>query len=127
MSVYKTRALPIALLASFLLGYMEWGTDQKMFVFQVIQEIYIKAISNPYDVLHPFIIIPFLGFTGLLYTLFQKKPSRLLTFFSVGCMALIILFLFAIGIITANIKMMVFNFPFIVFLVITFKLYRYKI
>lgn len=122
----KTKWLHLGLVISFLTGYMEWGKDQKMFVFQAFGDILEKAIADPVNMLHPFILFPLIGFLGILYTLFQNKPSRTLTMLSIAGMGLIMLFIFFIGLFMGNVKMILFNLPFIVFLVIVVRLHWKK-
>lgn len=122
----KTKWLHLGLVLTFLMGYMEWGKDQKMFIYEAFVDILQKAVAEPLNFLHPFILFPLAGFIGILYTLFQNLPSRTLTLLSIGGMALIMLFIFFIGVFTGNVRMMLFNLPFVVFLVIVVRLHWKK-
>jgi len=124
MNWNKTKWLNLALVVTFLIGYMEWGKDQKMFIFEAFADIIQKAVADPVTFLHPFILFPLAGFVGILYTLFQNKPSRTLTFLSIGGMALIMVFIFLIGVFTGNIKMIIYNLPFLVLLVVVVRALR---
>jgi hypothetical protein len=124
MNWNKTKWLNLALVVTFLIGYLEWGKDQKMFIFEAFADIIQKAAADPVTFLHPFILFPLAGFVGILYTLFQNKPSRTLTFLSIGGMALIMVFIFLIGVFTGNIKMIIYNLPFLVLLVVVVRALR---
>ena len=95
-----------------------------MFIFEAFADIIQKAVADPVTFLHPFILFPLAGFVGILYTLFQNKPSRTLTFLSIGGMALIMVFIFLIGVFTGNIKMIIYNLPFLVLLVVVVRALR---
>lgn len=118
MLITKTKWIHLGLVVSFLIGYMEWGKDQKMFIFQAFADIIEKGLADPITFLHPFILFPLVGFVGILYSLFQNKPNKTLTLISIGGMALIMLFIFFIGVFTGNVKMILFNLPFMVFMVL---------
>ena len=118
MNWNKTKWLNLALVGSFLIGYMEWGKDQKMFIYEAFVDIIQKAVADPVNFLHPFILLPLAGFIGILYTLFQNKPSRTLTLLSLGGMALIMVFIFLIGVFTGNVKMILYNLPFLMLLIV---------
>ena len=75
----KGKILNALLIVSSLFGFLEWGRNYKMFLFQLEAEIVTKFFKDPISVLHPFTILPFLGQVILLITLFQKSPSKLLT------------------------------------------------
>lgn len=120
------KLLNVCLLLSFLIGYLEWGKTSHLFIFQAEAELFSKALNNPQGVLHPFILIPFAGQLLLLYTLFQKEPGKVLTFVSLGCLGLLILFLFLIGLMSRNVKMIVCALPFIVTGILIMRYYRKK-
>lgn len=108
------KLLNILLLFTFLAGYLEWGKNNHVFIFQAEAELFQKAGSNIQSVLHPFILIPFLGQLIIIYTIFQKQPGRLLTLVGLACLSLIMLFLFFIGIISFNVKILGSVIPFLV-------------
>ena len=48
MNWNKTKWLNLALVVTFLIGYMEWGKDQKMFIFEAFADIIQKkAVADP--------------------------------------------------------------------------------
>lgn len=111
----------ILLLLSFLMGYLEWGKDQHLFIFQAIQELYAKAKLNPIAVLHPLTLLPFIGMLIFLFTLFQKTPSRINTFAGAIGMSSIMLMILLIGILGPNFKMLLSVLPFFSFLFFVVK------
>jgi putative flippase GtrA len=60
----------------------------------------------------------------LAVTLFQKKPSKILTYISIGGLGLLLLFMFLIGLISLNYKIALSTIPFIVVAVLTVIHYR---
>lgn len=122
----KTKILNVLLIISSLLGYLEWGKNSKMFLLQGEIDIIQKLFTNPGSVLHPFILLPLLGQLILFITLFQKKPSSILTYIGIGCMALLLLLITFIGLIGPNYKMFFSTIPFIVFSMITLHHHKIK-
>ncbi len=107
------RISNICLFIAFLFGYLEWGKDHAVFIFQGEAEIFAKAKKDVTSVLHPFILLPFLGQLIILYTVFQPKISRLLSLTGLACLSLLILLLFIIGLITLNFKIAGSTLPFL--------------
>jgi hypothetical protein len=73
-----------------------------------------KIFTDPASVVHPFTLVPLMGQILLLITLFQKKPSRLLAFIGIGSIGILLLFMFFIGILSFNLKILASTIPFIV-------------
>lgn len=115
------RLWNILLLVSFQLGYLQWGKDQHLFIFQAIQELYAKAKLHPSAVLHPFTLLPFLGMVLFLFTTFQKTPNRIITFAGAIGMSSIMLMILLIGILVPNVKMLLSVLPFFFFLFFVIK------
>lgn len=108
------RILNAVLFISFLIGYLEWGKGNRMFIFQAEAEVLKKAVTEPASVLHPLIILPFIGQGLILFTVFQKNPSRLFSLTGLGCLGLLMSLLFFIGIISQNIRILLSSIPFVV-------------
>ncbi|OYU56238.1 MAG: hypothetical protein CFE25_03070 [Chitinophagaceae bacterium BSSC1] len=115
------RIWNILLLLSFLFGYLQWGKDQHLFLFQAIGELYTKAKLHPMSVLHPLTLLPFIGMLLFLSTIFQKTPSRIITFAGAIGMSSIMLMILLIGILGPNFKMLLSVLPFFTFLFFVVK------
>lgn len=109
----KSKILNFCLVLTSLLGYLEWGTDSKAFLYQTEIEILSKLFSDPASLLHPFVLLPLAGQLLLIATLFQKEPGRLLTFIGIGCIGILLLLIFAISLMNLNLKMLVSTLPFL--------------
>lgn len=118
------RVINILLLLTFLIGYLEWGKGSHVFIFQAEADLFVKLVTDPLSVLHPLIIIPFLGQILILVSVFQQNPGRLLTLLGLGCLSIIILFLFFIGIISPNFRILISTVPFIVTAIFVLKYFR---
>jgi hypothetical protein len=105
------KSLNLCLLLSSLIGYLEWGTDQRCFLFQVECTVFFQKSADSLS--HPFILLPLIGQILLLVTLFQKTPSRTLTLAGLACLSLIMLFLLVIGIMSAKLLIAASALPFI--------------
>lgn len=121
----KKKLLNLLLLISFQFGYLQWGKDQSLFIFQAEAALFAKAFTEPAGLLHPFILVPLAGLLILLYTLFQKEPGRKLTIAGLVCLSLLMLFIFLIGILSLKLKILFSAIPFLMmaFLIIWNKSY----
>lgn len=109
----KAKILNFLLIITSLLGYLEWGGGNHIFLFKGETEIIYKLFTNPTSVLHPFILLPIIGQLLLLITLFQKTPSKTLTYISIAGLGLLLGFMCIIGIISMNVKIIASTIPFI--------------
>lgn len=103
----------LLLILTSLLGYLEWGSGSHSFLFQVEAELLVKLFVQPRAVLHPFTVLPLLGQALLLLTLFQKKPSKWLTYTGMAGLAVLLLLIFAIGMMGMNVKIIASAVPFL--------------
>ena len=117
----KTKVLNFLLILSSLIGFLEWGKDQKQFLFQLEGQVISKLFTDPISVLHPFTLLPFIGQIILLITLFQNIPSKIMTYTGIACLGLLLGFMFVIGIISVNYKILLSTIPFLVIAFITIK------
>ncbi|MEZ4956674.1 MAG: hypothetical protein R2825_24165 [Saprospiraceae bacterium] len=120
----KGKILNLGLILTSLIGYLEWGKDNSSFLFQTEFEIFKKLISDPISAFHPFTILPLFGQILLAITLFQKKTSKLLTYLGLGGIGILLLFMFAIGIIGLNYKIALSTLPFLITGYFAFKHHR---
>lgn len=118
------KSINLGLLLSFLLGYLEWGHDYHIFIFQAEGELFSKLVSNPLSVLHPFTLIPFAGQLLLVYSLFQKEPGKWITLSGLACLSLLMVFLFFIGILGMRLKIVASVTPFIALGIFAVLYYR---
>lgn len=115
----KPKILNALLVVTSLLGYLEWSGDSHTFLFQAEAEILHKLFTNPSSVVHPFILLPLIGQILLLITLFQKSPSKILTYVSIAGLGLLLGFMFIIGLISLNYKIIISTISFLVVAVLT--------
>lgn len=120
----KAKILNILLILSSLIGYLEWGKDNSSFLFQVEYDV-LKGLFNDFkSVAHPFTLIPLAGQILLIFTLFQKQPSKVLTYIASACLALLLGFMFAIGLMSLNIKITLSILPFFVVLILVIRNFK---
>ncbi len=108
------RIINICLLLTFLLGYLEWGKNNSLFIFQAEVEIFLKAKTDFVSILHPLILIPFLGQIILLYTIVQKKVNRNLSLLGFASLGILMLLLLVVGFLTLNLKIIGSTLPFVI-------------
>jgi len=110
----KSKILNICLILTSLGGYLEWGRNNKMFLVQGEILVISKLLNAPGSVLHPFTLLPLIGQVLLVITLFQKSPSRLLTFLGLSGIGVLLILMFAIGLLSLNVKITLSTLPFLV-------------
>ena len=111
----KTRLLILSLILTSLLGYLEWGTDQQMFLLQGEADILVKLFRDPASVLHPFILLPLFGQILLLIALFQNPPRKRLIYAGMACIGLLLLLILVVGLLAGNVKTILSALPFLFF------------
>ncbi len=121
MDGMKKRLLNGFLIITSLLGYLEWGTENQMFLFQGEIEVFSKLLIDPLSVVHPFTLLPLFGQIILFITLFQKKPNRIMTFIGLASLGFLLFFISLVGIISLNYKIFLSTLPFIVTAIFTAK------
>lgn len=120
----KTKVFIALCFLSSLIGYLEWGSDQSMFLFQSEWDILQKLFTDPKSVAHPFILLPLFGQVLLLLSLFQKKPHRLMVYLGLAGIGILLLFMFVIALISFNPKITLSTLPFLVFSFLTIKSFK---
>jgi len=120
----KSKVLNFLLIITSLIGYLEWGGNNHTFLFAAEAEIISKLFTEPGSILHPFTILPLVGQILLLITLFQKKPSKLLTLLSIGGLGILLGLMFVIGLISLNYKVILSTLPFLAVTIVTILHYR---
>lgn len=117
----KDKILNFLLIITSLIGYLEWSGDSHTFLFQAEAEIVYKLLTNPTSVIHPFILLPLIGQILLLITLFQKSPGKILTYISIFGLGILLGFMFVIGLISLNYKILFSTIPFLIVTILTIR------
>lgn len=118
MTAMKLKILNALLILTSLFGYLEWPNNAA-FLWQAEIELIAKLFSDPVSVLHPFTVLPMAGQIILLVTLFQKVPGRILTVLGIACIGVLLVLMFAIGLLSMNVRVTISTLPFIIVAVIT--------
>ena len=115
----KKKWLNFLLILTSLMGYLEWGGGSRLFLYQAEGEVLGKFFTEPNSVIHPFTLLPMAGQILLMITLFQKKPSKLLTYLGIGSLGLLLGFMCFIGLWSHNLRITLSTLPYIFIAVIT--------
>jgi len=107
-----------------MLGYLEWGQDNSMFLFQGEVEILRRLFSDPLSVAHPLVLLPMAGQLILLITLLPGVPRRMLTYMGIACLGLLLGFICFIGVISLNLKIFASTLPFLFTAIYAIRSYR---
>lgn len=110
----KKKILNVLLLASSLIGYLEWGKEKSSFLFQMEYDILFGAAWNPSNFLHPLILLPFIGQLVLIVSLFQKTPGKVITLSGVACLSTIMLMILLAGSLAGNFRIVLSSLPFLI-------------
>lgn len=115
----KTKLLTALLILSSLIGYLEWSGDSHSFLFQAEGEVLYKLFTNPQSAAHPFTLLPLAGQILLVITLFQKNPSKRLTYFGIAALGVLLVFMLLVGLLSLNIKIIGSTLPFVILSIYT--------
>lgn len=118
------KVLLILLLISSLLGRMEWGGGQSMFLFQAEYDVFTKIFTSPREVLHPFILLPMAGQLLILFPVFQSIPSKVLVYTGIAGMTLLMGMLLFIALLELNWYMLVCVMPFFIVSIMVIRKFR---
>ncbi len=122
----KSKILNLLVLLTSLIGFLEWGKTNRLFLFQAEAEIILKMVKNPSSALHPFVLLPLFGQLLLLFTLFQSKPNKTLTVIGIASLSLLLGFMVVMGALSLNLKIICSVIPFLVTVVLTVRHYTDK-
>jgi hypothetical protein len=109
----KKKALNLVLILTSLIGYLEWGGSNSMFLFQGEMQVISSFISDPNSMIHPLTLLPLVGQILLGITLFQRDAGKILSFIGMGCIGILLLLMFVIGIMNLNYKIIISTIPFL--------------
>ncbi|MEZ4843022.1 MAG: hypothetical protein R3A43_02090 [Bacteroidia bacterium] len=120
----KSKLLNFLLIITPLIGYLEWGGGNSTYIFQAEYEVISKLLADTLAALHPLTILPLVGQIILLFTLFQQTPSKRLTYSGIACLGILLGFMFFIGLLGLNFKIVLSTLPFLVVAVVAVGYYR---
>lgn len=100
-------------LLTFLIGYLEWGGGNAAFIYEVEMTLFGKANESLKSLIHPLIILPFLGQFFLLIALFQHKPKKRWVTIGIILQGVLMLMILLVGILSLNLKVMLSTVPFL--------------
>ncbi len=118
------KILGIFLILFSGMGYLEWGNEQSTFLFQAEFEIITKLFTNPISVLHPFTILPIIGQLLILISIFKNPFNKRYLYLGIGSLSILLGFMFIIGCISMNPKILFSTLPFLGLSIYT--LWKYK-
>lgn len=107
------KAALFCLWLSFFFCYLEWGTDQSAFVFEIAYQILFKQGDKASSFMHPLILGPFVGQLLILVALAQKQPRKGLVWAGIGLMGVLVFFVALAGVLGGNVKVVLSTLPFI--------------
>lgn len=110
----KSKILNALLLFSSLFGFLGDGHNKRIFLFQIEAEVFSKLPHDPLAVLHPFILLPFIGQVLLIITLIKKNPSKLLTYTGIVGIGILMALVLLVGCLGKNLMIVSSIIPFIV-------------
>ena len=117
----KSKVLNLLLMITSLIGFLEWGGNNHSFLFQVEATLLSKILTDPASVMHPLTILPLLGQIALVATLFQRTPNKKLSYIGIGCLGILLGWMFAIGLMSLNFKIILSTIPFLGVAILTIR------
>lgn len=111
--IMRSRLIIAGLIITSALGYLEYGTGQSTFLLTAELDILRKLFTDPKSVLHPLILLPLFGQMLLLLAMIKPLSSKKLRYSGIGCIAILHLFIFVIGIMSMKWKVFLSVVPFL--------------
>lgn len=108
------KILYAALILSSLIGYLEWGNGNHTFLVQAEFDIIRKFFTHTDLIVHPMITLPLAGQMLLVYSLFQNRPHPVVVLTGLLGLGVLLWFIFLIGLISLNLKIIFSAFPFLI-------------
>lgn len=103
----------LCLFLSFHFCYLEWGGDNAAFLFQMEYQILFQQNNVADSMMHPAVLIPFVGLLLVLLALFQKQPDNRIVWAALLCMGLFVLLVLLIGILSGSPRIALSTMPFL--------------
>ncbi|MCU0442979.1 MAG: hypothetical protein MUE96_11320 [Bacteroidia bacterium] len=110
----KSKWYCLGLVFSSLLGYLEWGNNQHVVLWQAEWDILSTLAVNPMQVIHPLTIIPLIGQLLLIICMLQHSPNKWLIWTGMGAIASLLVLMFAIGLLGLRWRIVGSTLPFII-------------
>lgn len=120
----KSKGFDVLMLLTSLLVYLEWGGNHHSFLYQAEAEILHKIWFNPVAVWHPLTVMPMLSQLSLAINLVLKQPNRPLVIVGISGLSMLVYFIFFIGILSVNLKIIYSTIPFLVVSMLAIRHYR---
>lgn len=120
----RAKILNTLLLLTSLIGYLEWGGNNHLFIAEAEREIILKLYTETNSVIHPLILLPISGQLLLLFTLIQKKTNKMLSFIGITALDCLLYFMLFVGIISLNYKIIISTLPFFLLSIYSVKFYQ---
>ncbi|HEX5111791.1 MAG TPA: hypothetical protein VFV79_03025 [Saprospiraceae bacterium] len=106
-----TKFLPLLILLSSLIGYLEWGGGNSGYLFSLEYDLIRKGMSSS-ELMHPFILLPLVGQIVLLISMFYPKRALVIT--GILLLSVIMLMILLVGFLSMNVKIIFSAIPFLV-------------
>lgn len=112
--MHKSKWYCLGLVVSSMLGYLEWGNNQHVVLWEAEWDILTTLAVNPMQVIHPLTIIPMIGQVLLITCMLQHYPSKWLIWLGMGAIASLLVLMFAIGLLGLRWRIVGSTLPFII-------------
>ncbi|MCA0383180.1 MAG: hypothetical protein LCH58_13515 [Bacteroidetes bacterium] len=106
------KVLRVGLLLAFLCLYLEWGKGQHAFVAQLEWQTITLQKDTVNTLMHPLVLLPFLGQLLMLYAVFASKPRRWQTRTSIVLMGTLAFMILLVGGLSLHWKVILSALPF---------------
>jgi uncharacterized membrane protein YhhN len=83
------------------------------FLFQMEYELFADASKVISSILHPLVLLPFIGQVVLLISMFLKKPNRKLTLLVIALLGVLVFMVLLVGVLSLNMKIILSALPYI--------------
>lgn len=110
----KINWLPLSIFATFQLCYLEWAGNNSMFVAEIQYTIFTNYKNYFDNFLHPIILLGLIAQSVIVVSIFIDKFYKKWFTWALTTLTLLVIFLFIIGLLSTNLKIIFSSIPFLI-------------
>lgn len=118
------RIISALLLITFLICYLKWGQDQGGLIIVLEYKLIFEQAKSAESLIHPLVIIPFLGQIILIWNVIRKRPDRRIALGGMISLGILVLMITLVAFLSRNLFMILSIVPFWIVSIILIRSYK---
>ena len=113
------KIINVGILIAFSLCYLEWGTGNSAFIFEMEAIVFSKQTNVLDTLFHPAVLLGIAGHVLILISVFGRKHHKTVNLIGILLLSIIVSLILLAGILSRNIKIITSTLPFIALCVVS--------